>query len=378
MTEEETLQKLNLLGIYDPHQLDEEDLYMWWQKKYKEIKDSQLKKETIREKLMEINEIYEDLSKVDEKVLFEIINKMSDEENIVYSDIDLYNQGLDYYNQNEYQKSIKKFSKAIDLNSDDPDYFKLRGWANYFLDKYEQAIEDLSKAINLNSDDPDAFKFRGWALYEIKEYEEAILNFNIAIQIDKTESQYFYGRFLAKLNSREIYKFRDLFNELNNALNLTDNNLSKHEILYHRGKLYLQTDQYENALADFNESIELKEEIYCIEERLYTLIQLQEFSKAASDILRCCDLDPDNINYYKRKIIVHTYLDESLLETRDEILKRIQKAGLHPSWVDYIENKNEKLINDEELTFSHLDEYNKALKMVFISNQEFFKIFEKT
>ena len=131
-------------------------------------------------------------------------------------------------------------------------------------------------------------------------------------------------------------------------------------------------------MADFNESIELKEEIYCIEERLYTLIQLQEFSKAASDILRCCDLDPDNINYYKRKIIVHTYLDESLLETRDEILKRIQKAGLHPSWVDYIENKNEKLINDEELTFSHLDEYNKALKMVFISNQEFFKIFEKT
>ena len=154
MTEEETLQKLNLLGIYDPHQLEEEDLHMWWQKKCKEIKDSQLKEETIREKLMEINEIYEDLSKVDEKLLFEKINKMSEEENIVYSDIDLYNQGLEYYEQKEYQKSIKKFSKAIDLNSDDPDYFKLRGWANYFLDKYEQAIEDLSKAINLNSDDP--------------------------------------------------------------------------------------------------------------------------------------------------------------------------------------------------------------------------------
>ena len=45
MTEEETLQKLNLLGINDPHQLEAEELNFWWQKKYKEIKDSQLKKE---------------------------------------------------------------------------------------------------------------------------------------------------------------------------------------------------------------------------------------------------------------------------------------------------------------------------------------------
>ena len=55
---------------YYPHQLEEEGLDIWWQKKYKEIKDSQLNEETIREKLMEINEIYEDLSTVDEKLLF--------------------------------------------------------------------------------------------------------------------------------------------------------------------------------------------------------------------------------------------------------------------------------------------------------------------
>ena len=36
---------------------------------------------------MEINEIYEELSKVDEKLLFEIINKESKEENIFDSDI---------------------------------------------------------------------------------------------------------------------------------------------------------------------------------------------------------------------------------------------------------------------------------------------------
>ena len=412
MTEEETLQKLNILGIYDPPQLEEEDLNMWWQKKYKEIKESQLKEETIKEKLIEINEIYEELSKEDKDLLVEIIIKQSKEENKVITDIDLYNLGVDLYNEKEYQKSIKKFSeainlnsndqdyfnlrgwtyyhlhqydkavedatRAIDLNPDEPDHFNLRGWAYYKLDKNDKAVEDATRAIYLNPDEPDHFNLRGWAFYQIEEFVEAIQDFNIAIKIDKTKSDYFLGRYLAKLYSLEIYKFRDLFNELNNALYSTKNNSSKSLVLHHRGKLYLKTDQYENALADFNESIELKEEIYCLEERLYTYIQLKEFSKAARDVLRCCDLDPDNMIYYKKKIIVHTYIDKSLLETREVVLKRIQDAGLHPSWVDYIKNKEEKIINDKELTFSHLDEYNKAIKMVFKNNQEFFKILKKT
>ena len=131
-------------------------------------------------------------------------------------------------------------------------------------------------------------------------------------------------------------------------------------------------------MADFNELIEIKEEIDCIEKRIYILIQLKEFSKAARDILRCCDLDPDNMMYYKKKIIVNPYLDESILETREEVKKRFKKAGLHSSWVYFVMDKEEKLINDEELTLSQLDEYKKAIKMVFINNQEFFKIFKIT
>ena len=411
MKEKEILKKLEILGIDSSDQLKKKELDFWWQKKYKEIKESQLKEETIKDKLIEINEIYEELSKEDKDLLVEIIIKQSKEENKVITDIDLYNLGVDLYNEKEYQKSIKKFSEAINLNSFDQDYFNLRGWAYYKLDKndkavedatraidhksdnpeyfrlrgwayyhlknYDKAIEDATRAIDLNPDEPDHFNLRGWAFWQIEEFEEAIQNFNIAIQIDKTKSDYFLGRYLAKLYSREIYKFRDLFNELNNALYSTKNNSSKSLVLHHRGKLYLKKDQYENALADFNESIELKEEIYCMEERLYTYIQLKEFSKAARDVLRCCDLDPDNMIYYKKKIIVHTYIDK-LLETREFVLKRIQDAGLHPSWVDYIKNKEEKIINDKELTFSHLDEYNKAIKMVFKNDQEFFKILKKT
>ena len=91
MTDKEVLQKLGILGIESSEQLLKKELDFWWQKKYKEIKDSQLKDETIKEKLMEINEIYEELSKEDKNLLVEIIIKQSKEENKVDSDIGLYN-----------------------------------------------------------------------------------------------------------------------------------------------------------------------------------------------------------------------------------------------------------------------------------------------
>ena len=129
MKGKEILKKLEILGIDSSDQLKKKELDFWWQKKYKEIKESQLKEETIKDKLIEINEIYEELSKEDKDLLVEIIIKQSKEENKVITDIDLYNLRVDLYNEKEYQKSIKKFSEAINLNSNDQDYFHLRGWA---------------------------------------------------------------------------------------------------------------------------------------------------------------------------------------------------------------------------------------------------------
>ena len=143
---------------------------------------------------MEINEIYEELSKVDEKLLVEIINKYSKEENKVISDIDLYNLGVGFYNEKEYQKSIKKCSEAIDLNSNDPDNFNLRGWAYYRLEKYDNAIEDATKAIDLNPDDPRYFYLRGWAYFHLKNYNKAIEDATKAIDLKSDEPANYYLR----------------------------------------------------------------------------------------------------------------------------------------------------------------------------------------
>ena len=52
LTDKEVLQKLGILGIESSEQLLKKELTFFWQKKFKEIKDSQLKKETIKDKLI--------------------------------------------------------------------------------------------------------------------------------------------------------------------------------------------------------------------------------------------------------------------------------------------------------------------------------------
>ena len=247
MTEEETLQKLNILGIYDPHQLEGEDLNIWWQKKYKEIKDSQLKEEIIKDKLMEINEIYEELSKVDEELLVGIINKQSKQENIVISDVDLYNIGVQHFNKEEFEVSIKKFSEAIDLKSNEPDYFNLRGWANFYLKNYDKALEDASKAIDLKSDEPDNYYLRAEANFYLKNYVKAKEDATKAIYLKSDEPSYYYIRGHTKIKLDEKTYRIDLYiaenlEEIKNCLNKADKYFEENRIIE-------AIDYYEKVLS---------------------------------------------------------------------------------------------------------------------------------
>ena len=247
MTEEETLQKLNILGIYDPHQLEEEELNIWWQKKYKEIKDSQLKEEIIKDKLMEINEIYEELSKLDEELLVGIINKQSKQENIVFSDVDLYNIGVQHFNKEEFEVSIKKFSEAIDLKSNEPDYFNLRGWANFYLKNYDKALEDASKAIDLKSDEPANYYLRGEANFYLKNYDKAKEDATKAIYLKSDEPSYYYIRGHTKIKLDEKTFRIDLYiaenlEEIKNCLNKADKYFEENRIIE-------AIDYYEKVLS---------------------------------------------------------------------------------------------------------------------------------
>ena len=127
------------------------------------------------------------------------------------------NQGLTYNNNEEYQKAIVSFDKAIELDPGLAIAYSNRGWAYIELGQYEQALTDCNKAIDLDPNLALAYSNRGLAYIKLAQYEQAITDCNKAIELDP-----------------------------NLALAYSN-----------RGLIYIELEQYEQAIADFDQAVKL-------------------------------------------------------------------------------------------------------------------------
>lgn len=76
--------------------------------------------------------------------------------------------GVYLENKKEYEKSIYYYSKAIEINSIKPNWYRWRGQAYLKQDEYEKSISDFNKAIDLNPEYAEAYGGRGIALIKSK------------------------------------------------------------------------------------------------------------------------------------------------------------------------------------------------------------------
>ena len=74
----------------------------------------------------------------------------------------------------EYEKAIKDYSKAIELNPISAEAYNNRGTAYRELKQWERAIEDYNKAIELNPNYTEAYWNRGIAYPETGQYDESV------------------------------------------------------------------------------------------------------------------------------------------------------------------------------------------------------------
>ena len=63
--------------------------------------------------------------------------------------------------QTSLTRAIEHFSKAIDLNPEYAEAYKMRGFVYNETDDLEYALKDLTRTIELNPEDTEAYKTRG-------------------------------------------------------------------------------------------------------------------------------------------------------------------------------------------------------------------------
>ena len=110
---------------------------------------------------------------------------------------DYYNRGLAYYHKGNRARSIKDYSKAIELNPSFEKAYNNRGSVYNSMGKFKAAIKDYDKAIEINPAYLFAYVNRGNAYDEHGKSARAILDYNKALTIDPNDPEAYFNRGLA-------------------------------------------------------------------------------------------------------------------------------------------------------------------------------------
>ncbi|MEW2921265.1 MULTISPECIES: tetratricopeptide repeat protein [Flavobacteriaceae] len=215
--------------------------------------------------------------------------------NLFSDNSEYYNyRGIVYKNSQNFQLAIEDYTKAISLN---PTYHKAyynRGAAYDRSKNYQASIEDFSRAIELNPEDEDYFIYLGFVYDKMKEYHKAIKYYSIAISMNPIDTLAYGNR---ATTYRDLNQKKKAMEDIEMALSLD----STYSPSYNsRGIYYKNERKYQLALKDYNKAILLSngEHTYAYFNRGFLHILLGNYSKAVNDFDKSTELNPEDYDGY--------------------------------------------------------------------------------
>jgi len=174
----------------------------------------------------------------------------------------LLNRGQAYFHIKNYSNTIKDCTKALEIDKTDIKAYELQSHVYYSMKRYDLAIEDNIIILNIDPQNARAFYHLSLIYLEINNFTESRKNINNA---NKYNSDAKFSEKInkqqEKLNTRESVYYENLGDNFANekksseaidtyslAINLTPNNS---RIYHKRGKIFLETENFQTAKIDF-------------------------------------------------------------------------------------------------------------------------------
>ncbi len=126
-----------------------------------------------------------------------------------------FNDGVKYFNANQYPQAIVYFDEAISSSPDFAEALYARGASKYYVKAYDNARMDLNAVLRLEPGHLQARSLRGALHYEADRWDEAVEDFNAVLTQNPREPQALLGRGIIRLKRQELEAAR---RDLNNFL----------------------------------------------------------------------------------------------------------------------------------------------------------------
>ena len=164
---------------------------------------------------------------------------------------DLLEEGKTYYNNGEYDKAIEIFKKAVELNPNDDDSWRLLGNSYNRNGQIEEAIKYYLKAAELNPDDSRNWFNLGISYSNNEQYKEAINSFLKVVELNPDDSYSWYGLGNSYIKNKQVE------DAIKSLLKATELNSNDYQSWLDLAISYIHNEQYEEAIEPLLKAIEL-------------------------------------------------------------------------------------------------------------------------
>ena len=114
--------------------------------------------------------------------------------------------------------------------------------SNFENQQYDLAIEFYTRAIEVNAENPESYAKRGNARFLIGNYKDAVIDYTKAIELDPKRENLYYNRGIAKAN---LSLYEDVIEDYTKELELNPVNVNAYlnrgstQVLMKRLKIFL-------------------------------------------------------------------------------------------------------------------------------------------
>ncbi|MEQ1763722.1 MAG: tetratricopeptide repeat protein [Pyrinomonadaceae bacterium] len=167
----------------------------------------------------------------------------------------LYQEGNAANSRGDFAVAVKKYTEAISVYPFIPEVYFNRAVANRSLGNFAQAAKDLEALLDLKPNLPlplwaDFYHVWGLVLQEKGDYELALDRLDKALQLSPDNATIYYGR-------ANTYFFLKRHDEAMRDYNKSIEMKPQSTAFYNRARLFNELGQLEKAKEDYSKSIEL-------------------------------------------------------------------------------------------------------------------------
>ncbi len=245
-----------------------------------------------------------------------------------------YFRGLANIEYQNYQDAIDNFSKAIELEQNNSEFYLKRGQCYYLISQFENAITDFLYADSINPASASFYLARSYA--RLGEWLKAVnylkIHLNSKHKLPKSEikldnafnklqnTQEWKKLWLADWYSKDenilsdaeyLMKNKDYYDALETLNKILLRKTSYHKAYYLRAKVNVLLEDTKSAIADYDEAISIKKKNpEYVTERARVYYQLKKYKKSLIDYEQAIELNPLDIKLYYERALVNLELKQ--------------------------------------------------------------------